>query len=77
MPFDEEQIKRKIFPILRFTNRIRFLDSKVLLLSITRIHIAACDINIYDRLCGLVVRVPGYRSRGLGSFPCATRFFEK
>jgi hypothetical protein len=22
---------------------------------------------IFDRLCGLVVRVPGYRSRGLGS----------
>jgi hypothetical protein len=28
-----------------------------------------------DRLCGLVVRVPGYRSRGLGSIPGATRFF--
>jgi hypothetical protein len=28
-----------------------------------------------DRLCGLVVRVPGYRSRGPGSIPGATRFF--
>jgi hypothetical protein len=28
-------------------------------------------------LCGLVVRVPGYRSRGLGSIPGATRFSEK
>jgi hypothetical protein len=27
-----------------------------------------------DRLCGLVVTVPGYRSRGLGSIPVATRF---
>jgi hypothetical protein len=27
------------------------------------------------RLCGLVVRVPGYRSRGPGSIPGATRFF--
>jgi hypothetical protein len=23
-------------------------------------------IGVLDRLCGLVVRVPGYRSRGLG-----------
>jgi hypothetical protein len=28
-------------------------------------------------LCGLVVRVPGYRSRGPGSIPRATRFSEK
>jgi hypothetical protein len=28
-----------------------------------------------DRFCGLVVRVPGYRSRGPGSIPDATRFF--
>jgi hypothetical protein len=27
------------------------------------------------RLCGLVVRVPGYGSRDPGSIPCATRFF--
>jgi hypothetical protein len=30
-----------------------------------------------DRLCGLVVSVPGYRSRGPGSIPGATRFPEK
>jgi hypothetical protein len=29
------------------------------------------------RLCGLVVRVPGYRSRGPGSIPGATRFFSE
>jgi hypothetical protein len=28
-----------------------------------------------DRLCGLVVKVPGYSYRGLGSIPGATRFF--
>jgi hypothetical protein len=34
--------------------------------------------NLYDdRLCGLVVRVPGYRSRGPGSILDATRFSEK
>jgi hypothetical protein len=32
---------------------------------------------VRDHLCGLVVRVPGCRSRGPGSIPCATRFFEK
>jgi hypothetical protein len=30
-----------------------------------------------DRLCGLVVRVPGYRSRDPGSILGATRFSEK
>jgi hypothetical protein len=30
-----------------------------------------------DRLCGLVARVPGYRSKGPGSIPGATRFSEK
>jgi hypothetical protein len=30
-----------------------------------------------DRFCSLVVRVPGYRSRGPGSIPGATRFSEK
>jgi hypothetical protein len=32
---------------------------------------------IKDSLRGLVVRVPGYRSRGPGSIPGATRFSEK
>jgi hypothetical protein len=30
-----------------------------------------------NRLCGLVVRVPAYRSRGPGSIPSATGFSEK
>jgi hypothetical protein len=30
-----------------------------------------------DRLCDLVVRVSGYRSRGPGLIPGATRFSEK
>jgi hypothetical protein len=42
-----------------------------------------CDrkINTYcmfrDRLCGLVVRVPGYRSGGPGSIPGTTRIKKK
>jgi hypothetical protein len=35
------------------------------------------EICLWDRLCCLVVRVPGYRSRGPGSIPDATRFSEK
>jgi hypothetical protein len=29
----------------------------------------------YNRLCGLVIKVSGYRYRGPGSIPGATRFF--
>jgi hypothetical protein len=36
----------------------------------------SCDL-IGNRLCGLVVRVPGYRSRDPGSIPGATRFSDK
>jgi hypothetical protein len=32
---------------------------------------------LQDHLCGLVVRVPGYSSRGPGSIHAATRFSEK
>jgi hypothetical protein len=33
--------------------------------------------SIVHHLCGLVVRVPGYRYKGFGSIPGATRFSEK
>jgi hypothetical protein len=33
--------------------------------------------TVRDRLCGLVVRVLGYRSGGPGSIPGTTRFFGK
>jgi hypothetical protein len=33
--------------------------------------------TISNCLCGLVIRVPGYRSRGPGSIPGATRYSEK
>jgi hypothetical protein len=33
--------------------------------------------NFFDRLCGLVVRVLGYRSGDPGSIPGTTRFSEK
>jgi hypothetical protein len=34
-------------------------------------------ISSSGHFCGLVIRVPGYRSRGLSSIPGATRFSEK
>jgi hypothetical protein len=42
----------------------------------TRIFVVP-SMNEWDCLCGLVVRVPGYISRGPGSIPGATRFSEK
>jgi hypothetical protein len=33
--------------------------------------------TIFGHLCGLVVRVPGYRFGGPGSIPGTTRFSEK
>jgi hypothetical protein len=34
-------------------------------------------IILSDRFCGIVVRVPDYRSRSPGSIPGATTFSEK
>jgi hypothetical protein len=34
-------------------------------------------INKSNRFCGAVIRVPGYKSKGTGSIPGATRFSEK
>jgi hypothetical protein len=56
------------------------------------LKLSSCDAFIYNTLCsiifklavtyrgclcGQVVRVPGYRSRGPGSIPGSTRFSEK
>jgi hypothetical protein len=37
----------------------------------------SCISTVIGRLCGLVIRVPGYRSRGPSSIPGATTFSEK
>jgi hypothetical protein len=37
----------------------------------------SCLFPYLDCLCGLLIRVPGYRSRGPGLIPGATRFSEK
>jgi hypothetical protein len=36
-------------------------------------RISSCSVQACDRLCGLVVRVRGYRSGGPGSIPGTTR----
>jgi hypothetical protein len=54
------------------------------ILSITQSHFIFLNSDllrnncvVMDHLCDLVVRAPGYRSRGPGSIPGATRFSEK
>jgi hypothetical protein len=47
------------------------------LITITAYNTNLFFFFLYERLCGLVARVPGYRSRGPGSVPGATRFSEK
>jgi hypothetical protein len=46
-------------------------------LSISGLWYCLFKSYVRDRVCGLVVRVPGYRSRGPGSIPNAVRFPEK
>jgi hypothetical protein len=47
----------------------RYIDQRNVLLNIEM-------KTFFYRLCSLVVIVPGYRSRGPGSIPSATRFSE-
>jgi hypothetical protein len=43
----------------------------------TSICIFVCLLPLFDRLWGLVVRVPGYKSKGSGSIRGATTFSKK
>jgi hypothetical protein len=44
---------------------------------LNKLHIMSRLMLLKDRPCGLVVRVPNYRSRGPGSIPSATSLSEK
>jgi hypothetical protein len=46
--------------------RYSFSDGVVAMLQVNIIFISIRGFSLVDRLCGLVVRVPGYRSRGPG-----------
>jgi hypothetical protein len=50
------------------------LPSSILITEVENLNL--CH-HLYDRLCGLVVRVLGYRFGGSGSIPGTTRFSEK
>jgi hypothetical protein len=52
-------------------------DPHFLLVGFRRPSKNCWDNTSTDRLCGLVVRVLGYRSGGPGSIPGTTRFSEK
>jgi hypothetical protein len=63
---DTSMEKTVIFHDEKISNRI-YIAFEILLI----------DQPYKDRLCGLVVRVPGYKSRGPGSIPRSTTFSEK
>jgi hypothetical protein len=64
-----------VFPVLSVLNYINYSAQDICIIS--NIIFPIIVIYISDHLCGLVVRVPGYRSRGLGSIPGAIRILEK
>jgi hypothetical protein len=53
------------------------ISQNIILQHPVALYTSAFIILYYGRLCGLVVRVPGYRSIGPGSIPGVTRFSEK
>jgi hypothetical protein len=60
------------------STHLSFLFCNRKILCICRLsHMSYVSSHLILRLCGLVVRVPGYRSRGPGSIPSAIRFSEK
>jgi hypothetical protein len=65
----------KLVSYIKYKN-VKLLKFKLKLkLKLNTVPDSATDL--YDLLCGLVVRGLGYRSRGPGSIPRATRFSEK
>jgi hypothetical protein len=59
---------------LEVTNMALGKVALVVALLVCFLHVPVLNL---DRLWDLLVRVPGYRSRGLGLIPCTTRFSEK
>jgi hypothetical protein len=53
------------------------LDQLLVLWEMYYLSFALTDFDLYDRLFGLLDRVPDYRSRGSDSIPWATIFSEK
>jgi hypothetical protein len=60
----------------RFKRRLMVYSSLVKVINLIRHSGKIIRRSSKDRLCDIVVRVAGYRSRGLGSIPGAIRFPE-
>jgi hypothetical protein len=56
---------------------IVFVSFSFVVLELPGIQNKSSYLEIPDRFCGLVVRDPGYRSRGPGSISGDTRYSEK
>jgi hypothetical protein len=56
---------------------VSICGSTVLLLDLGHFFSFLILYTVVDRLCGLVVRVPDYRTRGPGSIPGTIGFSEK
>jgi hypothetical protein len=86
LPDASPRHQRHLLQVQPRPNNIIFSRDRRGLLPLSRILEASIAFHLghaysviteIDRLCGLVVRVPGYRFRGPGSIPGATRFPEK
>jgi hypothetical protein len=67
---------RQIFCVCLFPYRLAITHFRLMLKAWVS-PFGQMSFTFFDRLCGPMVRVPGYRSRGPGSIPGATRFFDK
>jgi hypothetical protein len=68
----------RVYRVIKFSFELFFSLKNTLLDTIDTVLSRFSDIpSFIDCLCGLVDRVPGYRSGSPGSIPCATRFSEK
>jgi hypothetical protein len=68
------QVKQNIKPLLFSISIIIII---IIVVVVIIIVVVVVVVVVVDRLCGLVVRDLGYRSRGLGSILDAIRFSEK
>jgi hypothetical protein len=69
---------QEMFQVISFEVLLEVSLQNVVLWVVTPCNLV--DTHLFPNkhtVCGLVVRVPGYRSRGAGSIPCATRFTGK
>jgi hypothetical protein len=65
-------------PPVRFVPKISVLEREKTVYALDRVATVVGGHSVWSQgPCGLVVRVPGYRSRGTGSITSTTTFSEK